>query len=192
MPSWTGTAIRRPMRSSRSPASSACPTGLHTRDGSLYVAEVSRILRFDNIVDRLYNPPKPVIVSKAFPSDRHHGWKYIAFGPDGFSTFRGGAVQCVRKERRAVRLDHADEADGRTWRSSPQACGTPWLRLAPGNEGTCGSRTTAGTGWVTIGRRRVNQAPEKGMHFGSHTATATSWTPPTGSTGTAASTRPRP
>jgi glucose/arabinose dehydrogenase len=25
----------------------------------------------------------PVLVSKAFPKDTHHGWKFIAFGPDG-------------------------------------------------------------------------------------------------------------
>lgn len=43
------------------------PNGVAYRDGALYVAEVSRILRFDDIAGRLYNPPKPVIVSKAFP-----------------------------------------------------------------------------------------------------------------------------
>lgn len=59
------------------------PCGVAFRDGSLYVAEVNRILRYDNIEQQLKSPPKPVIVSDKFPSDKHHGWKFIAFGPDG-------------------------------------------------------------------------------------------------------------
>src|SRR6185295_1291500 len=41
------------------------------------------VLRFDGIDARIANPPKPVVVSEAFPRDTHHGWKFIAFGPDG-------------------------------------------------------------------------------------------------------------
>lgn len=59
------------------------PNGVAFRDGSLYVAEINRILRFDNIEESLRTPPNPVIVNDTFPKDRHHGWKYIAFGPDG-------------------------------------------------------------------------------------------------------------
>ncbi len=58
------------------------PCGVAFRNGSLYVAEVNRILRFDSIEQNLNNPPKPVIVNDKLPSDRHHGWKFIAFGPD--------------------------------------------------------------------------------------------------------------
>ena len=49
---------------------------------NLYVAEVNRILRYDNIENRLRTRPEPVIVNDDFPKDKHHGWKYIAFGPD--------------------------------------------------------------------------------------------------------------
>ncbi|MDX2135192.1 MAG: sorbosone dehydrogenase family protein [Saprospiraceae bacterium] len=59
------------------------PNGVAFRNGSLYVAEVNRILRFDDIENRLANPPKPVVVFDQYPTDDHHGWKYIAFGPDG-------------------------------------------------------------------------------------------------------------
>jgi glucose/arabinose dehydrogenase len=38
------------------------PCGVAFRNGSLYVAEVSRILRYDNIESRLSNPPEPVVV----------------------------------------------------------------------------------------------------------------------------------
>jgi glucose/arabinose dehydrogenase len=58
------------------------PNGVAFRNGSLYIAEVDRILRYDNIENRIENPPIPVVVNDTFPRDRHHGWKYIAFGPD--------------------------------------------------------------------------------------------------------------
>jgi glucose/arabinose dehydrogenase len=58
------------------------PNGVAFRNGSLYVAEVNRILRYDDIEKQIYFPPKPVIVNNSFPRDKHHGWKYIAIGPD--------------------------------------------------------------------------------------------------------------
>jgi glucose/arabinose dehydrogenase len=59
------------------------PSGIAFRDGALYVAEVSRVLRFPDVARDLTRPPKPEVVSTAFPADKHHGWKFIAFGPDG-------------------------------------------------------------------------------------------------------------
>ncbi|MEZ4921002.1 MAG: hypothetical protein R2792_18015 [Saprospiraceae bacterium] len=59
------------------------PNGVAFRDGNLYVAEVNRILRFDNIEEHLENPPQPHVVYDKYPTDTHHGWKYINFGPDG-------------------------------------------------------------------------------------------------------------
>jgi len=58
------------------------PNGVAYRDDSLYVAEVNRIIRFDRITQQLANPPKPVVVYDEFPSEQHHGWKYLRFGPD--------------------------------------------------------------------------------------------------------------
>jgi glucose/arabinose dehydrogenase len=59
------------------------PAGVAFRNGALYVSAVSRILRFDDIERKLDRPPQPVVVSDAFPTDGHHGRKFIAFGPDG-------------------------------------------------------------------------------------------------------------
>jgi len=67
------------------------PNGVEFRDGSLYVAENSRILRYDNIESRLKSAPKPVVVTDSYPKDRHHGWKYIRFGPDGWLYVPVGA-----------------------------------------------------------------------------------------------------
>jgi glucose/arabinose dehydrogenase len=59
------------------------PNGVAFRDGALYVAEINRILRYDNIESSLTKVPAPKVVRDDLPKDRHHGWKYIAFGPDG-------------------------------------------------------------------------------------------------------------
>jgi glucose/arabinose dehydrogenase len=59
------------------------PNGVAFRDGALYVAEISRILRYDGIESSLDKIEPPKTVREDLPKDRHHGWKYIAFGPDG-------------------------------------------------------------------------------------------------------------
>lgn len=59
------------------------PVGVAFRDKALYVSAMDRILRFDNVEARLANPPPAMLVSDRFPADTTHGWKFIAFGPDG-------------------------------------------------------------------------------------------------------------
>ena len=59
------------------------PNGIAFRDGSLYVAEINRLLRFDDIEATLDQPPQAKVVRDDLPKDGHHGWRYIAFGPDG-------------------------------------------------------------------------------------------------------------
>src|SRR5438128_8582481 len=58
------------------------PAGVAFRNGALYVSSVNRIVRFDDIERRLQSPPQGVVVTDKLPSDRHHGRKFIALGPD--------------------------------------------------------------------------------------------------------------
>lgn len=59
------------------------PNGVAFRDGDLYIAEVSRILKLEDIENRLADPPAPKVVYDRYPTETHHGWKFIDFGPDG-------------------------------------------------------------------------------------------------------------
>lgn len=59
------------------------PNGVAFKDGDLYIAEVNRILKISDIESKLDNPGTPEIIYDKYPTDKHHGWKYIAFGPDG-------------------------------------------------------------------------------------------------------------
>ncbi|RUA17480.1 MAG: sorbosone dehydrogenase family protein, partial [Flavobacteriia bacterium] len=58
------------------------PNGVAFRDGSLYVAAVSRLFKYPNIEQQLASPPEPELIYDDYPTEFHHGWKYIAFGPD--------------------------------------------------------------------------------------------------------------
>jgi glucose/arabinose dehydrogenase len=58
------------------------PVGVAFHKGDLYVSAVSQILKYENIEERLGQDIEPVVVYNKFPTETHHGWKYIAFGPD--------------------------------------------------------------------------------------------------------------
>lgn len=59
------------------------PVGVAMHGGDLFVSSVDRIVKLPGIADHLADPPSPVTVCTCFPDKDHHGWKYIAFGPDG-------------------------------------------------------------------------------------------------------------
>ena len=59
------------------------PNGVAFKDGNLFIGTISTIYRLDNIESKLNNPPAPVVVYDKYPTDEHHGPKFIAFGPDG-------------------------------------------------------------------------------------------------------------
>ena len=67
------------------------PAGVEFRDGSLYVAEIERVLRYDEIDGRLDNVPVPVVVISGFPETPEHAWKHIRFEPDGLLYIPVGA-----------------------------------------------------------------------------------------------------
>ena len=59
------------------------PNGLVFKDGTLYVAELNKVSKYENIEANLDNPPQAKLVSDKFPSDEPHGWKFMGLGPDG-------------------------------------------------------------------------------------------------------------
>src|SRR6476469_6299529 len=68
------------------------PNGVAMRNGALYVATTSQILRFDDIEKHLDAPPKPVTVHDNLPNpNQGHTWKFIAFGPDDMLYVSVGA-----------------------------------------------------------------------------------------------------
>jgi glucose/arabinose dehydrogenase len=58
------------------------PNGVAFRNGTLYIAELSKVSKIDHVEDNLDNPPKPTMIYDNLPKDEAHGWKFIGIGPD--------------------------------------------------------------------------------------------------------------
>lgn len=67
------------------------PNGVAFYQGALYVAENRRVIRFSQIEKHLAGLPKPEVIYDKLPGERHHGWRYLAFGPDGWLYVSIGA-----------------------------------------------------------------------------------------------------
>lgn len=144
------------------------PNGVAFRGSALYVGEVSRVLRYDNIEARLSNPPTPVVVNDTFPGDRHHGWKFIRFGPDGQLYVQVGAPCNV--------CERSDGHYALIMRMNPD--GTGLEVFARGVRNTVGFdwHPETKTLWFTDNGRdwlgddvppdELNHSPRKGLHFG--------------------------
>jgi len=144
------------------------PNGVAFRDGSLYVAEVSRILRFDDIEQRLDNPPAPVVVYDQYPTDTHHGWKYIAFGPDGKLYVPVGApCNICEKENPVYASITRINADGSgmevVQRGIRNTVGFTWHPQTGDLWFSDNGRDWMGDDMPAC---EINHAPRDGMHFG--------------------------
>jgi len=91
------------------------PNGLAFYKNALYIAAVDQIIRLDNIEQNLAKPPQAKIIRNDLPSARHHGWRYIAFGPDGRLYISIGAPcnVCLKKDFAEIRSMKADGSDER-------------------------------------------------------------------------------
>ncbi len=144
------------------------PNGVAFKDGALYVAEINRILRFDNIEDNLANPLKPVIVSQSFPSDTWHGWKFIRFGPDGKLYVPVGAPcnVCEKEDLRYASILRMDP-DGKNLkifaRGIRNTVGFDWDPTTKEMWFTDNGRDNLGDNYPPD---ELNHAPKAGLHFG--------------------------
>ncbi|MFN1834692.1 sorbosone dehydrogenase family protein [Balneola sp. MJW-20] len=146
------------------------PTGVTWKDGSLYVAAINRILRYDNIDDNLEDPLEPVLVTDDMPEETHHGWKYIAFGPDDKLYIPIGAPCNI------CNMEEENEYFATLTRMN--ADGSDHEIVARGIRNTVGFTWHPDTGnlWFTDNGRdwlgddippcELNEITEKGQHFG--------------------------
>jgi len=144
------------------------PVGVAFRAGALYVSAVNRILRFDGIEENLDQTPRPAVVSSRFPSDTHHGWKFIAFGPDGMLYVPVGAPCNI--------CDPDSNRYANIMRMRPDGSGLEvyarGVRNSVGFDWHPETKelwfTDNGRDWLGDDRPdcELNHAPRAGMHFG--------------------------
>lgn len=144
------------------------PNGVAFKNGDLYVAEVSRVTKYAGIESNLATPPKPVVIHDQYPTETHHGWKYIAFGPDGKLYVPVGAPCNI--------CDPEDEIYASITRINADGSGREVYAH--------GVRNTVGFTWHPVTKElwftdngrdmmgddlppcELNYAPKKNMHFG--------------------------
>lgn len=144
------------------------PNGVALKDGALYVAAVSRILRFDDIEARLDDPPRPVVVTDGFPRDRAHGWKFIRFGPDGRLYVPVGApCNICEPDRDRYALISSIRPDGSGYevyaRGIRNSVGFDWDPRTKELWFTDNGRDWLGD---DLPADELNHAPKPGMNFG--------------------------
>ena len=146
------------------------PNGVAFRNGALYVAQVNRLLKYPGIEQQLDNPPTPEVIYDDYPTEFHHGWKYIAFGPDDKLYVPVGAP-CNICDSATVDARYASIT-----RMDPD--GTNREIVAHGVRNTVGFTWHPDTGelWFTDNGRdmmgddvppcELNRVSEAGQHFG--------------------------
>ena len=144
------------------------PNGVAFRDGDLYVAETHRVWRYRDIESHLRSPPQPELILDNLPKDRRHGWRFIAFGPDGWLYVPVGAPCNACRP--------ADERYASMLRMRPD--GTGLEIFARGIRNTVGFDwrpeteelwfTDNGRDWLGDDRPpdELNRASGAGLHFG--------------------------
>ena len=125
-------------------------------------------MRYDRIEENLLDPPEPVTVYDKLPTERHHGWRYMAFGPDGKLYIGVGAPcnTCLSE----------DPVFASIIRINPDGTGREIFSR--------GVRNTVGFAWHPVSRElwftdngrdwlgndlppdELNRAPGRGLHFG--------------------------
>jgi glucose/arabinose dehydrogenase len=144
------------------------PNGVALWQGDLYVAEVHRILRFRQIESQLLKPPAAEIVYDQFPPDRHHGWKFIRFGPDGRLYVPVGAPCNVCLSENPVyasitRLNRDGSGFEIFARGVRNSVGFDWQPQTDVLWFTDNGRDWLGD---DLPPDELNKAPVKGLHFG--------------------------
>ena len=143
------------------------PVGVAYRNGSLYVSAVSRILRYDQVEAATESVLAPVIVTDKLPTETHHGWKFIAFSPDGKLYVPVGAP---------CNVCEPGQRHGNILRMNADGSGVETFAVGVRNSVGFDWEPNSGELWFTDNGRdmlgddtppdELNHAPRAGMHFG--------------------------
>jgi glucose/arabinose dehydrogenase len=144
------------------------PSGIAYQNGDLYIGAVSKILRLDDIDSQLQNPPKPQVITDTYPTEGHHGWKFIDFGPDGKLYVPVGAPCNI--------CEHDNDIFASITRINPDGTGREIVAHGVRNSVGFDWDPTTGDLWFTDNGRdwmgdnrppcELNHLSEDGQHFG--------------------------
>jgi glucose/arabinose dehydrogenase len=153
------------------------PNGIAYLGGDLYVAEIGRIIVFRDIADNLTGDASFDVITDVYPEDRAHGWKFIAFGPDGLLYVPVGAPCniCEREDpvySSITRFDAAGTAKSGSIGRSDIEIYASGIRNTVGFDWHPVTKelwfTDNGRDWLGDNRPpdELNRVTETGQHFG--------------------------
>lgn len=144
------------------------PSGVAFKNGSLYVAAVDRVLRYDKIEKQLAKPPEPVIVVDNLPGDSHHGWKAIEFNTDGNLFIPVGVPCniCVSDDKRHGTILELNITTGQTTTYATGIRNSVGLAIHPTDKSLW--FTDNGRDWLGDDSPpdEINRAHTSGLNFG--------------------------
>ena len=140
------------------------PNGVAVRGSSLFVAEVHRILEYQDVEARLGQSNRPKVFHDGLPTARHHGWRAMGFAPDGWLYVAVGAPCNVCASYATIERIPPQGGEREVWaRGVRNSVGLAW-------------HPETGELWFTENGRdlmgddippcELNHAPRAGMHFG--------------------------
>lgn len=144
------------------------PTGIAFADGDLYVGAIENLFVYRDIDNNFRNSPKREVFYNQLPDKRHHGWKYLAFGPDDKLYFNIGAPCNVCLEENPwfstiMSIDLKDKSPEIYAHGVRNSVGFTWHPETDDLWFTDNGRDLMGD---EIPPCEVNRASEPGLHFG--------------------------
>jgi len=157
------------------------PNGVAFKDGDLYIADISKIWKIENVEeviqkakkktsnDEVHKELNPILLTDELPTEEWHGWKYIAFGPDGrlYAPVGAPCNTCIRNLTIFATILRQKEVG--SWEFEIFAEG---IRNTVGFDWHPDTKdlwfTDNGRDWYdwTFPPDELNHAPTKGLHFG--------------------------
>ncbi|MBX9645476.1 MAG: PQQ-dependent sugar dehydrogenase, partial [Xanthobacteraceae bacterium] len=143
------------------------PNGVAFKDGTLYIAELSKVSKIEKVEDNLDSPPKPTLIYDKLPKDEAHGWKFIAIGPDNklyVPVGQPGNVALHDEDHGQIRRMNLDGSGAEVYvRGVRNTVGFDWN---PENKQMY--FTDNGRDWLseTVPEDELNRVTKAGEHFG--------------------------
>jgi glucose/arabinose dehydrogenase len=143
------------------------PNGVAFKNGTLYIAELSKVSKIDKVEDNLDSPPKPTMIYDKLPKDEAHGWKFIAIGPDNklyVPVGQPGNVVLHDEDHGQIRRMNLDGTGAEIYvRGVRNTVGFDWN---PENKQMY--FTDNGRDWLseTVPEDELNRVTKQGEHFG--------------------------
>ena len=144
------------------------PSGIAFRGDDLYVGAVDRVLRYRGIGADPQTPIEPEVITRSLPDKRHHGWKYLSFGPDGYLYLTVGAPCniCLSEDPRFASILRMDPDTGQTQivaRGVRNSVGLAWQPATGELWFSDNGRDNLGD---DIPSDEINRISQPGQHFG--------------------------